>query len=295
MHRSPLVRAVALALPIVLAAVAFAQRTPLSNRMRGMVFQGPPVSGTGEVVAMRPGLLQVKAAGDQMWLMKIEAPPEKIELHGTAVPGWLRPRMSVRFSVTLDKTGKAQAPVDELFVFTPTAMDRIGVFPDSGQQFGEPAQPPPKGRKRRGTMTEGRYLVAGTLAGVRDGTIRVVAAGQTVTAQLAENAKIRVDLLGDYSLVRQGDKVEYAGRMVDQGKTLVDELKFTAASPFGGQAAESAPDESSRANRGRRTTPRDSSGGRAGNAEAAKESPRSGASVADDDPAVGAQPAQKPR
>ena len=292
MHFLRQVTVTLLAMSFWLTGTALAQRQPFPGRLRGLPLAAPPLSGSGEVVALRPGYLQVKAAGDQMWLMKIEARPEKIEVHATAVAGWLRPRMFVRFSATLDKKGMAQTPIEELFVFTPTPRDRIGVFPDSGPLLGEPEQTPANSKRPRHTLTEGRYLVAGQLTGIRGDQIRVVAAGQTIGARLAEKANIRVDVLGDYSLVRQGDKVDYIGRVFDRGKALVYEVKFTAASPFG---SEPVPAASSGPKKGRASRQEEPAQGRPGKSGEAAGAPQAGGSVAHDNPAVGSQPAKTPR
>lgn len=218
-------------------STADAQRVPGRRPPRGVPLRGRPLRGNGEVLGLRLGLLEVKTATGDLWLMKIDARPDKIVVQGTAVPTWLRPRMFVRFSATLDAKGVAQAPIDELFVFTPSPAFRTGVFPDSDAQFQSDEQPPTrKKRRRRGSLPEGRYLVAGQLSSLRDGEMRVVASGRAVRAKLAENARIRVDLMGDYSLVRRGDKVEFVGSYFRKGRAEVRELTFTAKTPFGAEA-----------------------------------------------------------
>lgn len=222
---------------------AHAQRQP--NQMRAM--RPRSLRGQGQLLAIKPGLMQVRANSGEIWLMKIEARPEKILVQGAAVAGWLRSNMLVRFSAILDGKGVAQAPVDELIVFTPQPGFRIGVFPEPDQLFAGDKQPPTKRtRRRRGAMPEGRYLVAGRLVSFRDGEFRVTAGSSTVRAQLAEKAKIRVDAVGDFSLVRQGDKVDYIGKFYEKGKAIVSELTFTAASPFGSEAEATAKKRSGR-------------------------------------------------
>ncbi len=218
---------------------------PLNARPRPL-----PISGSGEIVAFRPGFLQVKtAAGD--WLMKIEAPPEKIVLQGTALASWLRPGMLVRFSATLDKKGVAQTPIDELFVFTPNPQYRIGVFPDSELLFDKADQDKGQSpRNRRRAKSEGRFFVAGRLTSLRDGAMRIDA-GENIRAQLAETAKIQVDVLGDYSLVRKGDKVEFVGHYYEKGKGILRDVTITAASPFGTEEAHAIDRKNSRAKKTR--------------------------------------------
>lgn len=224
-----------------------AQRRP-PTRLRAK-----PLRGSAEVLAIRPGFLQVKTSGGE-WILKVEAPPDKIVVQGEAVPSWLRKGMYVRFSAELNKKGMAQAPIEELFVFSPGPQFRIGVFPESNLLFEdsqEIQQKTKSTRPRRRARSEGRYLVAGRLASLRKGTMRV-AAGETITAPLAENAKIRVDIMGNYSVVRKGDKVEFEGHYFEKGKAAVRLLTFTAASPFGSEASDPPPRKPARPKKNRR-------------------------------------------
>ena len=87
---------------------------------------------------------------------------------------------------------------------------------------------------------------AGRLVSLRDGAFRVTVGSSTARAQLADEARIRVDAMGDFSLVKIGDKVDYIGKYFEPGKAVVSELTFTAASPFGSEAEAAAKKRSAR-------------------------------------------------
>ena len=58
--------------------------------------------------------------------------PQEIYYENSADVSWLRPGMLVQFSATLDKRGKAHAPIDALKVFSPREGYQIGLTPESG-------------------------------------------------------------------------------------------------------------------------------------------------------------------
>lgn len=195
-----------------------------------------PIRGTGEILNIRPGLLQLQAADGEKWLLKLEAPPTRVQVRGTAEPSWLRPGMLVRFSTTLDNQGNSETPIEQLYVFTPRPEYRIGVFAEVAFTSDEPpADEPKRLRRKRGERSAGPFLVAGRLASLKEGNIRVNAGRRAIQAKLADNAKIEVDVLGDYSMVRRGDHVDFKGRFYKKGEAVANELTFTTAKAFSGE------------------------------------------------------------
>jgi hypothetical protein len=261
-------------LAVVLGAPALhAQRLP--NQLRAAM-RPKPLRGHGQLLAIRPGLMQVQGDDGQVWLMKIEATPDQVRVQGTAVAGWLKPGMWIRFSGTLDSAGVAQSPIQELFVFTPHPGLQIGVFPEV-EPLGEDAAEQPaakRTRRRRGALSEGRYLVAGRITSMRDDELRVTAGNGTVRAKVAEHPNIRVDMMGDYRFAKSGDQVDYVGRFYETGKALVTEVTFTATTPFGGEAQAAAREKGDRG-RQRRDATREGRGAKSSDAgSAADDNPR---------------------
>jgi hypothetical protein len=190
-----------------------------------------PIRAESELKKVVPGFMQVTTKAAETWVLKIEAPPENISLHGTAEPNWLRPGMLVRFSALMNKRGEAQEPVRELFVFTARPEYQIGIFPENKFGLGAGAGPT---RGRRAKDTVSNYLVAGRLKSLKNGKLTIVAGRATAKVTLAEDAVIKVDLLGDYRLARPGDTVEFSGQFLEKGRAIVKKLGITAAQPFRG-------------------------------------------------------------
>ncbi len=182
------------------------------------------IRSKGKIEAIRPGFLKVTAGGGA-WVLKVQAKPENIALEGTADKDWLQPGMLVRFVASLNDKGIAQTPVEELSVFTPRPGYGVGVLRenriDEHVGLGGDTQP-----------TGPTYLVAGKLARIKDGQIMVAAGRDRVTASLADEVKITVDMLGDYRLARPGDEIEFRGRVLQPGQAIIGKMKIVAANPF---------------------------------------------------------------
>ena len=163
----------------------------------------------GEIKAVQPPFLQFNNTSGKLWTIKVEAKPGDVIYKGTADPSWLRRGMLVRFSAQLDQKANAQEPISELFVFVPRPGYGVGVSPE----------------------LDGSFLVAGKLSSIKDGTLKLMAGRKTVTAELAEDATIQVEL-ADYSLARPGDKIEMKGYFYQQGKGIASQLMITAAKPL---------------------------------------------------------------
>jgi hypothetical protein len=91
------------------------------------------------------------------------------------------------------------------------ADTQLGLIPDGQLGGGATAlfssDEPAKKQSAPETMS---FTVAGTLRGIKDGNILVVAGGAPVQSQLDEKATISVDV-SDYSLAREGDSVQVNG------------------------------------------------------------------------------------
>jgi len=169
-------------------------------------------------------LLQVQNKSGDTWLMKVEAPAEMITVRGTAQPNFLRKGMFVRFTAKLNEKGVIETPVEELFVFTPHQGFKLGIILESADEPADENAKKIRRRSKRG-VTPGQYLVAGRLSAFNKDSI-AVAAGKQVKAKLAENATIRIDVIGDYSLVKKGDSVEYRGMYYQKGQGIANYVAF---------------------------------------------------------------------
>jgi len=179
-----------------------------------------PLQASGTVKAMQRGIIQmVTDAGDQ-WLLKVEpARPQDISFTGAADASFIKPGMWVRFQTKLTRRGDAADPLDRLEVFTPREGYGPGIVSDdavrsdgAAELFGEEPQPNAKPKKAKPKSDEITvYTVAGQVSKVsRLGELTVNAAGASVKAKIADEAKVSLDLT-DLTFLQVGDKIEIRG------------------------------------------------------------------------------------
>jgi len=242
------------ALVLALAAGAEAQVFPGARGRR----EQPKLErfeATGTIAGVGRGQIQMITVTQQKWLVAV-SPQAIVHVKGTAEPDFLRPGMFVRFTAALDKKGKAQEPVSELTIYTPSAEMGIGVWPEGmavGDVGAEEPPPPPNpfgGAFGVGTPAvprdTGRYLVAGRMTGQRKGKLIVNFGRGTTEIELAENAGIKVDF-ADYTVAKQGDSISVTrGQMYPNqvmimqanpnavGRAVALELEIQLSEPLGG-------------------------------------------------------------
>lgn len=214
---------------------------------------------TGTIKGMQGALVYVAGEGGQEWLVKIPDRGQGVSVNGAGTRAWLERGargMLVRFVGTFDAAGKPQAPLNEIYVFTPRpggggrGADELkpGVFPEAASAElkalfrGDDAKPvAPK------TMD---FRVVGQFAGFGNNTITVAAGRTRVSAKLADDARISVSS-GDLRHARVGDKIEVDGWHLPMmpSRVFANRLTITASMPLGekpqegqGEQAESATD-----------------------------------------------------
>lgn len=194
------------------------------------------VEGKGEITGMQGGLLQIKDEQNNVVVLQVKAKPQNITVTGTADKSVLAPGTLVRFSAELNTDGEGTKPVESLTVFTLRPPLALGIAPESNLnrgafQFGEVADkdaPPPETTS---------YLVSGKIMKRSDDTMSVSDGKTSVQVELSEAPEIKVDLMGDYRMVRAGDVVEFKGELFQPGKVVANEVKITGATPFSNIAA----------------------------------------------------------
>jgi hypothetical protein len=189
--------------------------------------------------------------------------------------------MYVQFKGTFNKNGKSTAPISQVTVFTPSDSTPLGAFPDrageaaAGELFAE-SNPEPKAKPK--AQPEILPLnVAGRIAGVEQGKIRVAAGDAVIEAELAEKATISVDL-NNIVLARPGDKVSVNGWYLQKGQGWATRLLVRAAQPLANPKKDRvvvSPEERKKALDALEDLSAGDSASRGGNAneEAKKESP----------------------
>ena len=217
--------------------------------------------------------------GGGAWILKVDAKKENILVEAEAEATWLQPGMLVRFEANLDQRGVAESPIKELTVFTArkgygvgVMLDKPGAVQGSGQRNRKlsRAQRLAQARKEKAgadNPTEKdedadeqpksngpSYLIAGQISRLNEDQILVAAGRDQVTATMAEDVKIKVDIMGDYSLAQQGDKIDFTARRVRQGQAIAKRLKITLDTPLQGKRATTV---NEKRRRNRPSTPRD--------------------------------------
>ncbi len=153
----------------------------------------------GVIDQIMPGRFQMTTNANQKWMIWI-TPQTRMELTGTATADFLRPGLCVRLHAAVDKQGNVTNKVEQLTVFTPDRRTTFGLWSEAGkEQFG--------------TAGESKvYEVVGRIAAAQQGKLAVAAGSATLKLELADSAKIDVNL-NDLSFARPGDKVTVRGKM----------------------------------------------------------------------------------
>ena len=190
-----------------------------------------PLRTSGTVQRVLRGALHIRTSNGDQWLVKVPEKAGQVQYTADAEANWLRPGMFVQFSGTFDKRGKAQAPIDQLTVFTPREGFRLGITADDALGGTDLFNNDDKAKKKAPKKSVSSFLVAGRITSARKGNLQVAAGRTRVSVQVSEKARIRVDV-ADLSLVRPGDKVEVNASIYPQ-----DPRRYAYASQLTVQAA----------------------------------------------------------
>jgi hypothetical protein len=208
---------------------------------------------TATLKAMQNGLLQVAHEDGSLSVVKVPDRGQNTYVVGSATREWLEKGgargLQVRFVGTFDKSGNSVSPVTQLFVFSPRQWGgnrgddyKLGVYPEGpgGELKGVfssegDAKPAP-------TVMD--FRVVGQLAGIGKDSISVAAGSTRVSAKLAEDARISVDI-GDLRYASAGDKVEVEGWHLpgQPQQVYANRLTITTANPLGTSTDEKPGDE----------------------------------------------------
>ncbi|MBI1248369.1 hypothetical protein GC197_11100 [bacterium] len=197
-------------------------------------FQGKPgekpkkLDLVGRLTAAQAPLIKVKPEkANEEWVIRVESKPDEISVKGEAERGWVKPGMFVTFDATLDKKGMGQEPIGEVSVFAPGPTIQLGVTEAAAAGFSA------EGEESAAPAESAKYNVVGRLSGVsKDGKWSVTAGRAKVTVEVAEDAKISVDL-PDPRLIRIGDTVKGSVTYFNQGAGILKGLiEIEAAEKF---------------------------------------------------------------
>ena len=235
------ISALLLAISIV---TADARGQVYGERQRQPEVKLEPLQCSGTVKQIGRGLIQLATAEGEQWLIQVEAKPQDIAFSGSADVSFLKPGMWVQFSTRLSKRGQAPEPISSLTIFTPVEGTSVGVSSESSFGVGggaaaalfgdEKPEEKPKPRQKEDENTV--YRVAGQITKIsRTGELTVNARGQTVKADLAEDAKVSV-ATNDLSWLRVGDAIEVQGDYVmgQKGRGRANKVTASTTEPLTG-------------------------------------------------------------
>lgn len=194
----------------------------------------------GTLKQIGPGVLQIATEAGDQWLVRLEGRPQEMKLSfvAKAEPTFLRSGMMVQFEGTVNKRGQLQEKLDLVVVTSPREGIEVGVYPEAtggntgGLFSDEKSDEKPKKQARPDAV---RCRVTGFITKIsRQGELTVNCRNGTVTADLADGAKVSVDLT-DLRLAQAGDKVELRGWHVknQKGTAWSRDVSISAANVLG--------------------------------------------------------------
>ncbi|HTU24176.1 MAG TPA: hypothetical protein VMF30_02190 [Pirellulales bacterium] len=172
-------------------------------------------------------LLKIKITETESWLIKVED-HTKIDVTGTAEPGFLHNGLHVRFDGEIDKKGNLQAEISELEIFTPEGKNAMGLFADKGPTA-----------KPVGKAGPGKYEIRAKIVSLKDHDVTLAAGSKKLFGKVAENVAVKVTA-SDFNYVQDGDAVTVAGYYYPAnkaaaekpGQAAADELTIALAKPL---------------------------------------------------------------
>lgn len=188
------------------------------------------------------GIHLVTDAGDQ-WLVQPDPQRFTGRFSGTGDGTIVKQGQWVNFNTKLTKRGAATEPLGSMSIFTPGQMDFIGVASEASlaggsgsnvNEFFSDKKPEEKPKAPPKEDENTVYRVAGQISRIsRLGELTINAGGSNITAKLADNAKISVDV-ADLGWLQAGDKLEIRGWTVagQKGQAWATELTASAANPL---------------------------------------------------------------
>ena len=124
---------------------------------------------------------------------------------------------------------QAKAPIDELYVVTPSETALPGIHADGE---GDAEQPRAKQKGANETL-----VIVGTIKLIKENQLQIVADGKAIKVELAKDAEIKVEV-DDYTLAVAGDEITVRGRTVqppqgqEAGQVFGEEVTITLADPL---------------------------------------------------------------
>lgn len=187
------------------------------------------LAATGKIQAVSDDVVRVKVSDTDTWLVHITG-ETKLEVTGTAEPGYLRTGMHVRLSGEIDAKGNLQGEIESLAVFTPQGKNALGLFDE--KDTGPNAKPVKK-------VAAGTYQIRAKVLSVKDKDLVLLAGGKKIYGTLTAEPEVKV-VAEDLAMVQDGDEATIAGWYLPAdkaaaqkpGQAMAEELTITLAKPL---------------------------------------------------------------
>ncbi len=186
------------------------------------------LTAKGEFDAAAPTGIKAQLNGETWAVMVVTRDKDpknltKVHVVGTAEADFLAPQMYVRFSGEFDKKGKATAEIKDLEIFFPDDKNLVGANP-TGNGFDDP------GAKKAANATTA-YAIAGVITAVKKNNITVNCGTFTAKADVAADAKIKVDV-PNFNWASPQDKIEVKGWYYNKGYVVANEVNIALSQPL---------------------------------------------------------------
>lgn len=196
---------------------------------------------SGKIEGVSGAGVQIKNIKSETWNIAV-SPQSAVSVTGTALPEYLKPGLTVKFTAEVDGTGAMQGEISELEIFTPVGKNSLGLFATGGAEDAKPVK----------KLEAGTYEIRAKIATYKEGTLTVVAAGKKISGKMAADPKIAVNV-SDLSVAQIGDEVKAKIWFTDKTKAeagkhngagMAEEITVTLANPLApakkGRAAKTA-------------------------------------------------------
>lgn len=174
----------------------------------------------GVVIDKGPGWLALRLPRENATIWRaVPGPNPRIQVVGTAERSMLAPKQFIRFSATIDSTGKITEPVTKVTFPGGGNPSVIASGLDTGEK--------PQGGKR----SPGLYVINGIIREVEGTTVALSVGKDRFEFTVPEDAELLVDT-PTLAVVGKDDEVEIEGTYVQEGQVLFSDLKVTLAKPL---------------------------------------------------------------
>ena len=229
---------------LCLPALLQAQLNPLNQRRSTTGRQQAtlqPIEATGTItyVSPRGNGIVVSNGNNQVWKVAIVPNTKvsigtKVQVTGTVAASNLRSGLVVELTADLDNRNSIQGKVETLTITSLTRDKQMGVFADDtgfgGNNLDKSAKRTAKSSKSNRAQIVGRCRIVGKLVVSRDGSFSVQSGRGTLSFELADGAKIAIDM-ADLSLARVGQEVTIKGAFSPRQPNMVQAAEVTIKLP----------------------------------------------------------------